>query len=39
VFNKFGILRVGTCNNLLIIERERSLLHILTRKYQQELIS
>jgi hypothetical protein len=34
VSNKFGILCVGTCNNLLVIERERCLLHILTRKYQ-----
>jgi hypothetical protein len=28
VSNKFGILRVGTCNNNLVIKRERSLLHI-----------
>jgi hypothetical protein len=27
VFNKFGILRIGTCNNKLLIKRERNLLH------------
>jgi hypothetical protein len=33
VSNKFGILCVGTCNNKLIIKREKRLLHILTRKW------
>jgi hypothetical protein len=33
VSNNFGILRVGTCNNKLFIKRERSLMHILTRKW------
>jgi hypothetical protein len=32
--NKFDTLRVGTCSNLLIIEQEMSLLHILTYKYR-----
>jgi Leucine-rich repeat (LRR) protein len=32
VSNKFGILRVDTCNNKLLIKRERILLHILIRK-------
>jgi hypothetical protein len=39
VSNKFGILRVGKCNNKLFIKREMSLLHILTHKWRQELIS
>jgi hypothetical protein len=34
VSNKFGILRVGTCNNKLFIEWERSLLHVFTHKYR-----
>jgi hypothetical protein len=37
--NKFGILCVGTCNNKLFIKRVRILLHILTRKWLQELQS
>jgi hypothetical protein len=32
VSNKFGILRVGTCNNKLFIKQKRSILHILTHK-------
>jgi hypothetical protein len=29
--NKFGILRVGTCNNKLLIKRERTLLQMAMR--------
>jgi hypothetical protein len=37
--NKYDILRVGTCNIKLLIKKERSLLHILTHKWQRELQS